>query len=261
LKKAFSKLARQSPALIVAMIALFVALTGTAVATTSALITGAQIKNGSITGLDVKNKSLTARDFKGSVRGARGLRGLQGPPGPAGAQGAQGAQGIQGPPGAPNPDAATLNGRPANGLTRVARMSTSATLELTEATQTYGGVLSITAPAAGFVMVHGSSTVLGQGCTANCGVVVRIRHIQSSALSMVTEESANGAEEYGNTSHAYVFPVSAGVNTFDIRMSRINDASGAIYGWYGELAGIYSPFGATGGSTITRVADAPLKAE
>jgi hypothetical protein len=44
----------------VAMLALFVALTGTAVATTSALITGKQIKNGSITGLDIKNKSVTA---------------------------------------------------------------------------------------------------------------------------------------------------------------------------------------------------------
>lgn len=54
---------RQSPAMVVAMVALFVALTGTAVATTSALVTGAQIKNNSITGLDVKNKSLTARDF------------------------------------------------------------------------------------------------------------------------------------------------------------------------------------------------------
>jgi hypothetical protein len=77
----------------VAMLALFVALSGTAVATTSALITGRQIKNGSITGLDVKNKSLTPRDFRGSVRGPRGLRG------PAGAQGAPGAAGASGAPG------------------------------------------------------------------------------------------------------------------------------------------------------------------
>ena len=80
----------------VAMLALFVALSGTAVATTSALITGRQIKNGSITGLDVKNKSLTPRDFRGSVRGPRGLRGLTGP---AGTQGAPGAAGASGAPG------------------------------------------------------------------------------------------------------------------------------------------------------------------
>ena len=61
LKKLLVRMARQSPALIVAMLALFVALTGTAVATTSALITGNQIRNSSITGLDVKNKSLTPR--------------------------------------------------------------------------------------------------------------------------------------------------------------------------------------------------------
>jgi len=82
-----------SPAMAVAMLALFVALTGTAVATTSALITGRQIANGSITGLDVKNKSLTPRDFRGSVRGPRGLTGSAGP------QGAQGAAGATGAPG------------------------------------------------------------------------------------------------------------------------------------------------------------------
>ena len=89
-------LGRLSPALVVAMLALFVALTGTAIATTSALITGRQIANGSITGLDVKNRSLTPRDFRGSVRGPRGLRGLTGSAGPQGAQGAAGAAGAPG---------------------------------------------------------------------------------------------------------------------------------------------------------------------
>jgi hypothetical protein len=90
LKKLLARLVRQSPAMIVAMLALFVALTGTAVATTSALITGAQIKNSSITGADVKNRSLRPIDFRGSVRGPRG------PAGPAGATGATGATGAKG---------------------------------------------------------------------------------------------------------------------------------------------------------------------
>jgi hypothetical protein len=85
-----------SPAMLVALLALFVALTGTAVATTNALITGRQIANGSITGLDVRNKSLTPLDFRGSVRGPVGPRGAQGPQGAAGAQGSQGAQGAPG---------------------------------------------------------------------------------------------------------------------------------------------------------------------
>jgi hypothetical protein len=85
--------------MVVALLALFVALSGTAVATTSALITGKQIKNGSITGLDIKNKSVTAIDIKGRLRGATGARGPQGAAGPQGPQGPQGAQGIQGPAG------------------------------------------------------------------------------------------------------------------------------------------------------------------
>jgi hypothetical protein len=96
LKKLLARLVRQSPAMIVAMLALFVALTGTAVATTSALITGAQIKNSSITGADVKNRSLRPIDFRGSVRGPRGLRGLPGAPGAPGAQGAKGDKGDKG---------------------------------------------------------------------------------------------------------------------------------------------------------------------
>jgi hypothetical protein len=88
--------------MVVALIALFVSLTGTAVATTSALITGRQIANSSITGLDIKNKSLTPADFRGSVRGPAGPRGLTGVQGSQGAQGPQGAQGAKGDPGPTN---------------------------------------------------------------------------------------------------------------------------------------------------------------
>ena len=96
--KVLARLARQSPAMAVAMLALFVALTGTAVATTSALITGKNIKNGSITGLDVKNKSLTATDIKGQLRGARGVPGVPGAPGTPGAKGDKGDKGDPGTP-------------------------------------------------------------------------------------------------------------------------------------------------------------------
>jgi hypothetical protein len=88
--------------MVVALIALFVALAGSAFATTSALITGRQIANGSVTGLDVKNKSLTPLDFKGSVRGPAGPRGATGFQGPQGLQGAQGPKGDPGAAGATN---------------------------------------------------------------------------------------------------------------------------------------------------------------
>jgi hypothetical protein len=71
-----------SPALVVSVLALVLALAGGATAAT--LITGAQIKNGSITGRDVKDKSLTAKDFKGSLRGADGPQGATGPTGAPG---------------------------------------------------------------------------------------------------------------------------------------------------------------------------------
>jgi hypothetical protein len=84
-----------SPTTVLAAAALFVALAGSstaAVDNVTALITGAQIKNGSVTGADVKNKSLTAADIKGRLRGPQGLRGAAGP---TGAQGPQGPPGIQ----------------------------------------------------------------------------------------------------------------------------------------------------------------------
>jgi hypothetical protein len=77
-----------SPATIIALLALFVALTGTATAAGVALITGKQIKDGSIGLADL------------SPRAKAGLKGARGPQGP---QGAQGPQGLVGPAGGFNP--------------------------------------------------------------------------------------------------------------------------------------------------------------
>lgn len=77
-----------SPALIVAILALFAAGTGGAFA--AGRITGNQIKDGSITGRDIKNDTLTGKDIKGQVRGAKGPEGPKGDRGPAGPAGAGG---------------------------------------------------------------------------------------------------------------------------------------------------------------------------
>lgn len=91
---------RPSPAMIVALIALFVALGGSA--TAGILVTGKQIRNGSVTGIDVKNNSLTSKDIRdirskdikdGSLR-ARDFR-----TGELGSQGPQGERGPRGNPG------------------------------------------------------------------------------------------------------------------------------------------------------------------
>jgi hypothetical protein len=80
------------PATVIALLALFVALGGSALAA-SALIDGHSIKNRSIPA-----KKLT-RSAVVTLHGLRGPRGFTGPQGFQGAQGIQGAQGLQGPPG------------------------------------------------------------------------------------------------------------------------------------------------------------------
>lgn len=88
---------KPSPAMVVALLALVVALGGSAfaagyVVTRSSQIkdgavTGQDVKNGSLTGADVKSRSLVASDFKDSVRGPvgpQGPKGDKGDPGPTG---------------------------------------------------------------------------------------------------------------------------------------------------------------------------------
>jgi len=100
------KLRIPNPTTILAATALFVALSGTAVA--GVFITGAQIKDNTVSGLDLKNESVKSVDVQnGTLRaidfapnqlpaGAQGAAGLQGPAGPAGPAGPQGASGLAG---------------------------------------------------------------------------------------------------------------------------------------------------------------------
>ena len=62
---------RPSPALVVALIALFVALGGTGYAAATGSIDSREIKNSTIRGKDVRNSSLTGGDVKNnSLRGS-----------------------------------------------------------------------------------------------------------------------------------------------------------------------------------------------
>jgi hypothetical protein len=112
---------RPSRSMIVAAVALFVALSGTA--TAAKLVTGNQIARNAITGKHVRDHSLTAADFNGALggpagpqgpagpKGATGAKGDQGPKGDTGPQGPQGVQGEMGEPGRQGPagPAWTLN--------------------------------------------------------------------------------------------------------------------------------------------------------
>jgi hypothetical protein len=105
---------RPSPALVVAVIALIVALGGSSwAAPVRQLITGKDVRNSSLTGADVRNSTLTGRDVRNgslteddirprSLSGAV-FRGTLGTRGPAGADGEQGPRGLRGIPGATGP--------------------------------------------------------------------------------------------------------------------------------------------------------------
>jgi hypothetical protein len=81
---------RLTPATVLATVALFVSLAGTATATTAVLITGAQIKDGTIGVRDLSKKTRLA------LRGPRGFTGLEGAPGAPGVPGPAGATGPAG---------------------------------------------------------------------------------------------------------------------------------------------------------------------
>lgn len=242
MKKIVARLVRQSPAMVVAMLALFVALTGTAVATTSALITGAQIKNGSITGADIKNKSLKPVDFSGAIRGARGAAG---PPG---------AQGPQGPAGAPNPNAVDsdkVDGKHANELVRVARGEGNVTLNSGGFDSITAASVTINAPAPGFVLVTGSSTTYNFAAPAGCPCIVGSRiHRRGGGGSSrwyIYNDLPAGARPAATTSTDTI-PVPAGANTFDLKMTRLDGT--ASLSTVAEITALYVPFGSTGTGTL-----------
>jgi hypothetical protein len=60
-----------SPAMVVALVALFMALGGSAYAL---VITGASIKNGTVRGADIRNRSLTGTDMAGNRVGGKAIK-------------------------------------------------------------------------------------------------------------------------------------------------------------------------------------------
>ena len=149
-----------------------------------------------------------------------------------------------------NLNADRVDDKSANDLSRVAVMNTAATTELpTDSSEvTYGQQLSITAPAAGFVRLNGNVTVLNSGCTSGCQFIAYARHINTGIYSIPQEEEA--LNTFGNAGLDAVFPVNAGVNTFDIRLLRFS-GNGTLFGWFGVLTAEYTPYGSTGAGTLS----------
>jgi hypothetical protein len=94
---------RRTMALVAGVILALAAVTA-ATAGVRALITGAQIKDGTIQSRDIANRTIRTRDMTSAAIAS--LRGLRGATGPAGATGATGAQGPAGPAGPQGPTGA-----------------------------------------------------------------------------------------------------------------------------------------------------------
>ncbi len=144
-------------------------------------------------------------------------------------------------------NAKTVQGYAPDGLVRVARAQSGATTALTTTTVTYGTPLTITAPAAGFVLVTAGYTIAyGSGTPGQ--VIANIRHIETGNVSERGQAQVSATNIRSSIALTYAFPVSAGANSFDLRTSLFSD-SGAN-GYYLNMTALYVPFGSTGGSTM-----------
>jgi hypothetical protein len=267
--RSFGRFLRQNT---VALLALFVALGGTTFAAANVVLpantVGAkQLKKSAVVNKKIKTDAVTgAKIANNTVKGPDVLESSLGKvPAAANADNAAHSTAADSATNATNATNATkaatasnattanmLNGYAANGLTRIARMGTFASLDLTATDATYGPALSITVPAAGFVMITGGATIRNAGCTIHCDAFGLIRHIQTGNSTPASQTSLN-SQIYSTIAWGYAFPVDAGVNTFDIRLARAMDGSpgeGTLTGWLGNLGAVYSPFGSTGGATL-----------
>jgi streptogramin lyase len=66
-------------------------------------------------------------------------------------------------------------------------------------------------------------------------------------VGLFQEADVDASSDEAFIGNSEVFPVVAGVNTFQLRVSA---SGGASFTDWGQLTAIYSPFGSTGGATL-----------
>ena len=194
---------------VIAMIALFVALGGTAGAAGVKLITGAVVKDGSITGSDIRNGSLHSADFSpATLAKLTRATGATGATGETGETGAAGATGPQGPVGAP----ATLKSISSTGA---------------DITNYHDGdaIVIADADAAGYYLAIASGTVTNTGSSdeyLNCGFDVAGTVAGAAGFSTTAGNATSGSSvtvaptTTPNQTVRFVCFGSGGGNTFDL---------------------------------------------
>jgi len=155
-----------------------------------------------------------------------------------------------------------LDGYHANGLTRIAADGALTNPAITSTFPTYqtAADVVIDAPAAGFVRVDASVVAQNSNATCTgflCGVFVRLHHVQSGDVSpYVVVYVHGGTHPNATASVAFAFDVAAGSNTFRVEVARANASESPTAG-NPQITALYSPFGSTGGSTLS-VQDTPI---
>jgi hypothetical protein len=187
----------------VALLALFVALTGSSYAAATKLmprnsVGSAQVINGSLQKADFSKKTTAA------LKGARGPQGLQGPAGPAGSQGPQGSkgntgdvgaagqQGAQGPQGLPGP-AIVRSAPSANALTTL------------DSTGDVGHYISATVGTDGLGLISYYD---------NTNHDLKVAHCTNAACSSATKSTLDSAGDVGAYTSATIGTDGLGLITY-----------------------------------------------
>ena len=107
--------------------------------------------------------------------------------------------------------------------------------------------VSITAPAAGFVQVIADYNTIGTGCPCEGWYI--LKDAVTSTLSgnyKITRNETNST--YHSGSLGWIFPVTAGVRTFQLR--GFNNVGTTVSANGASLEAMYVPFGSTGAGTL-----------
>ena len=150
---------------------------------------------------------------------------------------------------APVVNADRVDGRQANGLTRVVQGGAIATTTITSSGIVYVQVV-IQAPTSGYVQLTSSVSIQGAGCTILCNVTAYLTTTNGNPISLPMVQTVLGTT-YETASPTTVTAVASGTHTFQLRLIRSDGGNGVISGWYGEMTAHFSPFNGTGGVPAT----------
>ena len=154
-----------------------------------------------------------------------------------------------------NLNADRLDGRHANELSRADAAQSSGSTVIPVFTEVQHGTdLVVTAPTSGFVLVTASVMVTESNCTQWCYAFMRVAHVQTGATTVSLETGRfSGDWEFDTLTVSYAFPVSAGANAFRMLFDRSNDtdADGTVSAAAYTATALFTPFGSSGGSTLS----------